>query len=372
MTKLMIPGPVAVDDEVLLEMGRPVRPHYGLEWTALYNETRQLLKQVMRTEADLHILVGSGSSGLDAAVGSLTARGETAVIGDNGYFGDRLIQIAEGYGLTVVPVESPPGQPLDPAAFEQALDQHPEAALVGCVHHETATSVVNPIQQIAAVTNDREVPIFVDTISSLGGIPYAMDEWGVDVTVSASQKCLGAPPGVAPIAISERAWSTMDRKPARGHGWYLNLQTWRQFADEWGKWHPHPITMATNTVLALRVGVKKLLDQGLNNRIAYYTGLALRLRAGLRAAGMQPVTPDESLSPVLTAVYAPAGIKSGEVVRYLREQHDVMISGGLGEGLQDRIFRIGHMSPLVTEADIDQLVEALGEFMRQRGITAAA
>ncbi len=368
----MIPGPVTVDDEVLHELGKPVRPHYGAEWTAQYNQTRELLQQVMQTEAELHILVGSGSSGLDAAVGSLTRAGETAVIGTNGYFGERLMQIAEGYGLKVVPVESHPTEPLDPTALEAALDRHPDAAIVGVVHHETATSVVNPVQQIAAITRARQVPLFVDTISSLGGIPYAMDDWGVDVTVAASQKCLGAPPGVAPIAASERAWQIMERKADRGRGWYLNLQTWRRFSQEWGRWHPHPITIATNTVLALRVGLQQLLADGLDARIGYYTGLARRLRGGLRKLGFKTVTPDEALSPVLTAVYAPEGVASREIVGFLREQYDVMISGGLGEGLSDRVFRIGHMSMQVTEADIDLILEALQEFQQRRGVSAAA
>lgn len=368
----MIPGPVAVDAAVLHEMGSPITPHYGAEWTAQYNETRQLLQQVMQTEAELHILVGSGSSGLDAAVGSLTAAGETAIIGSNGYFGERLQQISRGYGLNVVAVESSPIQPLDPQAIEAALDAHPGTAIVGVVHHETATSVVNPVQQIAALTREREVPLFVDTISSLGGMPYAMDAWGVDVTVAASQKCLGAPPGVAPIAASDRAWRIMEAKTDRGRGWYLNLQTWRRFAEEWAAWHPHPITIATNTVLALRVGLKQLLEQGVEARIAYYTGLAQRLRHGLRELGYQPVTPDETLSPVLTAVYSPEGVHSGEIVRFLRERYDVMISGGLGKGLSDRVFRIGHMSTLVTEADIDLILEALQTFTRERGSSAAA
>jgi alanine-glyoxylate transaminase/serine-glyoxylate transaminase/serine-pyruvate transaminase len=360
----MIPGPVTVNDEVLTAMAEPVRPHYGLEWTATYNETRELVKQVMGTAADVHILVGSGSSGLDAAVGSLTLPGETAIIGTNGFFGDRLLQIAEAYGLNTVAITSHPTQPLDPAAFAQALEEHEGAAIVGLVHHETATSVINPVEQIAAAAKAHDVPIFIDTISSLGGIPYAMDDWGIDITIAASQKCLGAPPGLAPIAISDRAWQIMDSKPARGHGWYLNLQTWRQYADEWGKWHPFPVTMATNNVLALRTGLRQLLEEGIENRISYYTQLALRLRSGLRELGLHPVTPDESLSPVLTAVYAPEGVESVEIVKFLREEHNLMISSGLGEGLHNRVFRVGHMSPRVGEAEIDEVLEAVEAFMK--------
>lgn len=362
--KLMIPGPVAVSSEVLNAMAEPVQPHYGPEWTAIYNETRELVKRVMQTSADVHILVGSGSSGLDAAVGSLTLPGETAIIGSNGFFGDRLLQIAEAYGLKTVAIEAKLTEPLDPAAFEQALDEHPGAALVGCVHHETATSVINPVEQIAAAAQKRDVPFFVDTISSLGGMPFAMDDWGVDISVSASQKCLGAPPGLAPIAISQRAWQAMDSKPQRAHGWYLNLQTWRQYADEWGGWHPYPVTMATNNLLALRTGLQQLLAEGIDTRISYYRQLALRLRSGLRELGLQPVTADDSLSPVLTAVYTPEGVESGEIVRFLREEHNLMISGGLGKELHNRVFRVGHMSPQIGKDEIDEVLAALKDFMK--------
>jgi alanine-glyoxylate transaminase/serine-glyoxylate transaminase/serine-pyruvate transaminase len=372
MVKLMIPGPVSVEDEVLAEMGAPVRPHYGREWTEIYNETRGLLKQVFRTEADTHILVGSGSSGLDAAIGSLSTSGEKAIVGTNGYFGDRLIEICESYGLEVVPVSAALGRALDPADFERALSQHPEAALVAAVHLETATSVVNPVQEIAAAAHSRDVPTVVDAISSLGGVPLAMDRWNIDICVSASQKCLGAPPGVAPIAISARAWSRMDSKPMRNHGWYLNLQTWRRFADEWGPWHPFPVTMATNNVMALRAGVRKLLADGIEHRVKRYTQLALRLRAGLRKLGLRPFTPDESLAPVLTAVYSPEGIQSGQVVRHMLEEHNIKISGGLGKGLQDTTFRVGHMGPRVSESDIDEVLAGLAAFLERHRQGAAA
>ncbi len=369
---LMIPGPVSVDDDVLHEMAQQVRPHYGADWTAVYNETRELLKQVFRTEGEVHILVGSGSAGLDAAIGSLTVAGETAIVGTNGYFGERLIEICEAYGLNVLPVRAPLGEPLDPATLGEVLSAHPEAALVALVYLETATAVLNPLREIAGVARERGIPVVVDAVSALGGVPLAMDDWGIDICVSATQKCLGAPPGLGPIAISARAWEIMDAKPARNHGWYLNLQTWRKFAIEWGAWHPHPITMATNNVMALRASLKTLLADGVENRIERYTRLAMRLREGVRRLGLQPFTPDERLAPVLTAVFAPDGVRSGEIVKYLRDEHDVRISGGLGDGLTDRTFRVGHMGPRVSEQDIDLVLFGLEAFLQRRGILQAA
>ncbi len=370
--KLMIPGPVSVEDDVLFQMGQPVRPHYGAEWTADYNETRDLLKQVFKTEGDVHILSGSGTAAIDAAIGSLTTTGETAVVGTNGYFGDRLEQVCAGYGLNVIPVAAPLGEQLDPESFREALSAEPRPALVTLVSLETATAVVNPVREIAAFANEYGVPVVVDAVSGLGGVPLSMDEWGIDIVASASQKCLGAPPGLGPIAISPRAWKIMESKPDRAHGWYLNLETWRRFADEWGQWHPHPVTVATNNIYALRTGLRMLLEEGVDRRIERYTEMAMSLRNGVRALGMEPLTPDDQLAPVLTAVFAPEGVKISELLGYLRNEHDIMISGGLGEALKDRVFRVGHMGPTITANDIDDVLGALRAFLEVKGIPLAA
>ena len=370
--KLMIPGPVSVEDDVLFQMGQPVRPHYGVEWTADYNETRDLLKQVFKTEGDVHILSGSGSAAIDSAIGSLTTTGERVVVGTNGYFGDRLEDICLNYGLEVMRITAPLGEQLDPESFREALSAEPRPALVTVVSLETATAVVNPVQEIAALAREYEVPVVVDAVSGLGGVPLSMDEWGIDIVASASQKCLGAPPGLGPIAISPRAWKIMESKPDRAHGWYLNLETWRRFADEWGQWHPHPVSVATNNIYALRTGLRTLLEEGVDRRIERYTEMAMSLRNGVRALGMEPLTPDDQLAPVLTAIFAPEGVKIGELLGYLREEHSIMISGGLGEALKDRVFRVGHMGPTITAADIDDVLGALRAFLEVKGIPLAA
>jgi alanine-glyoxylate transaminase/serine-glyoxylate transaminase/serine-pyruvate transaminase len=365
--KMMIPGPVTVEENVLREMGSPVQPHYGPEWLEIYKETIDLLKLVFKTQADVHILVGSGSAGLDAAIGSLTMSGEKVIVGSNGFFGDRLCEICREYGLNVVTVDSPLGKPLEPAAFEKALNHHPDAAAVALVHLETATAIVNPIEEIALEANKKQVPIIVDAVSSLGGVPLEFDEWKIDICVSASQKCLGAPPGLTLLAISQRAWEVMDTKPQRNHGWYLNLQTWRRYAENWADWHPYPITMATNNILALRAGLRSLLEDGIEKRIEHYTRLALRLREGVRKLGLEPFTPDDRLAPVVTAIYGPTDVPTGEIVHYLLDEHDIKISGGLGENLTDRVFRVGHMGAMVNEADIDSVLAGLDQFLSTSG-----
>ena len=365
-TRLMIPGPVTVEDEVLRQLGGPVQAHYGPEWTATYNQTRELLKQVFQTQGDVHILVGSGSAGLDAAIGSMASPGDSIVIGRNGFFGQRLVEIGRDYGLDVVVVDEPLGEPLKPAEVAEALKQNPGAVAVAVVHLETSTTIVNPIADIAEIAYKQGVPVIVDAVSSLAGISLPMDEWHIDICVGASQKCLGSPPGLAPVAVSPRAWEVMRSRPKRGHGWYLNLETWRRYDEDWGEWHPFPVTMATNNILALRASLKSLLAEGLETRFERYRGMAQRLRDGVRQLGFRLFTPDEQMAPILTAVYCPDGISSTEIVRFLMEEHDIKIAGGLGQKLKDRLIRIGHMGATVGEEDIDAVLDGLAAFLRQR------
>lgn len=359
--KLMIPGPIQPEQEVLQAMGQPVRAHYGPEFRDFYNQTTGYLKKVFDTSGDVFILVGSGSAAIDACLGSALSSGEKILVGINGFFGKRLDSIAQAYGLDVIPIEKSWGEPLDPHDFARALDEHPDARLVAVAHLETSTTITNPVAEIGRVTRPRGVALFVDAVSSLGGESFHMDEWGVDLCASSSQKCLGAPPGLAPAAVSARGWEFIDRNPHKGHGWYLNLRTWRQYATDWGDWHPFPVTMATNNIAALHASLESLLAEGIAARRARYERLALRLRRGLREIQMLPYTPDESLSPVITAAWGPKNVPTSRIVDYLSQHHGIKIAGGLG-ALKDKIIRIGHMSPTVSEDDIDQLLEALVDF----------
>ena len=365
--KLMIPGPIQPSQAVLDTMGGPVQPHYGPEFTKSYHETLELLRQVFNTQGDIFLMVGSGTVGNDACIGSSLSAGEKIIVGTNGFFGDRLVDIAESYGLIVIPVKSEWGLPLKVEDFESAFRQNPDAMAAVIVHLETSTSIVNPIREIGPVVKRYGAYFIVDAISSLGGLPVQMDEWDIDMCVSASQKCLGAPPGLSPVAIGKRGWEIIDRNPNKGHGWYSDLRVWRKFATEWGDWHPFPVTMATNNVMALQTSLHELLNEGIPQRLERYHALALKLRLALRNLGMPPFTPDELMAPVLTAAYGPVGIATEEIVEYLAEDHGIKISGGLGS-LKNKIFRIGHMSPTVAEKDIDDVVKALADFKKKRGI----
>jgi len=361
--KLMIPGPIQPDQAVLDALGGPIQPHYGPYFTQIYHETTDLLKQIFNTQGNVFLLPGAGSTGTDACIGSALSTGEKIIVGSNGFFGDRLITIADSYGLEIVPISAEWGQPLRPQDFAEAFKQHPDAKATAIVHLETSTTVVNPIAEIAAITKQAGAVTIVDAVSSLGGLPFQMDEWGIDICLSASQKCLGAPAGLSPVAVGPFGWETIDRNPKKGHGWYGDLRVWRQYATEWWDWHPFPVTMPTNNILALREGLRQLLEEGVSQRLDRYRKLAILLRNGLHRIGLLPFTPDEILAPVLTAAYCPPGVSSAEIVAYMEKERCIKISAGLGV-LKDKIIRIGHMCPSMSETDIEEVLDGLAFFKK--------
>lgn len=362
-SRLMIPGPVPLGPEPAAALAQPVQPHYGPAWVATHNETMGLLRQVFGTHGDVFPLVGSGSAGLDAAIGSLLAPGQTALVGVNGFFGQRLAIIARLYGAHVVEVPAEWGRAIDPEAFENALRAHPGAGAVILTHVETSTGVLNPVQAVACLANAAGVPVIVDAVSSLGGLALEMDDWGIDLCVSASQKALGGLAGLAPVAVSPRAWSAIERRGSAGRGWYLNLQVWREYAQTHQHWHPFPVTIPTNTFLALQAGLRALLTEGLPQRFARFARLAARLRGRLDELGFQPLASAAEAAPVVTAARSLPGLPSSRIVEYLDREHHLKIAGGLGP-LQDAIVRIGHLAPGVSEDDLDYVLAALDAFRR--------
>ena len=361
--RLMIPGPVEVVPEVLAEMAQPLVAHYGEEWTAFYKETIDLLRKVFQTQGDIFLIVGSGSAGLDAALGSTVAPDKRVLIPQNGFFGERLEEIARTYTPYVTTLKFPLGQTYDLEQIEEALRQG-EFDVLAAVHCETSTGVLNPIKELAELCVHYGVLLIVDAISSLAIEPLEMDAWGIGICVSASQKGLESPPGLAVVAVAPQAWELIEQidRP----GWYLNLRVWREYTEKWGHWHPHPITQAVNNVRALRLGVERILAEGLEARWRRHQEVAEYLREGLRKLRLKLLVPDEIASHGVTSVVAPSG-KASELLAYLRDQHGLLLAGSLGE-LKGKVFRIGHMGPTATQEAIDGVLCALASALREVGL----
>ncbi len=365
--KLYIPGPCEVEEEILLALAKPTPRHYGPEWMEIYTETLNLLKELFQTKNDLFIIPAAGSGAIDMAFGSAFSQGDAVVVGVNGFFGGRMAEIARSWGLEVIEFKADWGRPLDPEELRRILQEHPEVKGVAVVHHETSTTVMNPLKELADVTREKGLLLIVDAISSLGGVPLPVDEWGIDLCVTVANKCLECPPGIAFISVSPKAWEYVDNNESR-HGWYLSLKTWRKYARDWAEWHPYPTTLPTNNIVALRESLKRILKiEGLEAHFERYKKAAKAIREGLKAIGFEMLVEEPIASPVATAVKMRKELPVKKLIDYLAKEHGILIAGGLGP-FEGKIFRVGHMGKASTKPFIKEFLLAVEEFLRSNGI----
>ncbi len=358
--RLMIPGPVDVEPEVLAAMGQPVPPHYGPEWMEIHQEVTQLLREVFKTRGEVLLMPGPGSAGLDAALGSLLPPGGRVLIPTNGFFGERMATIAEANGLEVERAAFEWGEPLDLELVEDRLrDEEMDALAV--VHHETSTGVLNPLPEIAALAREYGVWFLVDAVASLGGVELPVDDWGIDLCISVANKCLAAPPGIALLSASERAWAQIEANSHR-RGWYLDLRTWQQYARDWAGWHPYPTTLPTSNILALRVSLRHILQEGLTAYQARHRVAAQRVRESLRQLGFPLFVEGSLAAPIITAVGSYPGRTAEEFATFLKSEHSILIGGGMGP-LRGRMCRVGHMGRANSEEYITAFLSAAEDFI---------
>ncbi|HEV2477562.1 MAG TPA: alanine--glyoxylate aminotransferase family protein [Candidatus Dormibacteraeota bacterium] len=368
---LMIPGPVSVDDEVLAALGQPVRAHYGDGWTRLYKHAVEGMREVFKTDGEVHLIFGPGMAGIETCIASVLSPGDEVVVGVNGVFGNRIADVAAANGLTVHVVKPGLAEAVTAAQVREALEEHPNARAVCVVHHETSVGVLNEIQGIGAVAREHGALTIVDGISAVGGVPFEMDAWNVDMCVTVANKCIGGPIGVAPVAAGERALAALDDGRPKAAGWYLNLATWRKFMREWGSWHPHPTTMPTNVIEAFEVALSGLLAEGVENRWRRLASARDRVRGALEEMGFRMLSPVGIASPVTTASYGLPGMNVGDYMHYLLDEHHIRIGGGLGE-LSGKIFRVGHMGRAAEPAAIDRYLRATADYLEKKKLGAKA
>ncbi|MGC9357022.1 MAG: pyridoxal-phosphate-dependent aminotransferase family protein [Anaerolineae bacterium] len=364
--KLMIPGPVDITDEVRQAMAVPTMPHYGQEWICLLGETQEMAKQIFGTHSDLYIMAGPGTMALEAALGSTLEPGASVIIPSNGFFADRLVSLVEALHLTPIEVSAPMGAPVLPAAVEAAIVEHPEAQALAVVHHETSTGVLNPLEEIAGIARAHDLLIIVDAVSSLGGVPLSVDAWGIDCCVTVANKALETPPGLALLSVSPRAWQMVEGREAR-RGWYLDLKTWRWYVENWGDWHPSPVTMPTSNLYALNRSLSLLLEEGLEARYEKYRWACTVVRRGLESLGFSMLAEEAYASPLTTAFRIPPHIDASDLKQWLCDEAGVWISGGIGS-LKGKILRVGHIG-LAREQDyIISFLLGVEEYLIQQGV----
>jgi aspartate aminotransferase-like enzyme len=351
---LRIPGPTFVPRSVLEASARPMINHRGPEFASLLVGVTRALQDFLRTQGDVFILTCSGSGAMEAAVANTLARGDRVLVFSNGSFGDRFYQICKSYGLDARKIDVTPGRAVDPDLVrdEIAKDRGKDVAKAVLVtHNETSTGVLNPLKEISEVVRESGKLLIVDSISGAGACELEVDEWGIDVLVTASQKAWGAPPGISMITMSQRAWKANLRCDLPRA--YFDLQAAKDHLQKGST----PWTPAVSLVIALQEALRLMSEEGLEAIIRRHRDLAYATRRGVQALGLA-IYPDEAhASPTVTAFRAPPRMDPRNLIRILRESYDVIIAGGQGK-LEGVICRVGHMG-FVTLQDMVSFFSAL-------------
>src|SRR5437660_12185856 len=365
---LMIPGPVSVDDEILEALARPVRAHYGDGWTRLYKHAASSMRDVFKTEGEVHLVFGSGMAGVEMCIASMLAPGDEVLIPSNGLFGDRMVEVATANRLRVHSFRPGLSEAITAAQVRAAIAEHPGVRAVCIVHHETSVGILNEVEGICRAAREHGALAIVDAISAVGGVPFEMDAWDVDLCVTVADKCVGGPIGVAPVAAGPRALEALAAGPPQAAGWYLNLATWKRFSEEWSGWHPHPTTVPTNVIEAFDVALTGLLDEGVESRWRRLARARDRVREGLEEMGFPMLSPIATASTVTTAAYGIPGINVPYYLSWLLRGHRIRIGGGLGE-LSGKIFRVGHMGRAAEPEAIDRYLRLTSEYIEEKGLS---
>ena len=367
MKKLYIVGPVDVFDDVLEAMGSQVIAHYGDDFVRLYHEVQDLLRPIIGASGEIFLMPGPGTAGLDACLGSLLHTGQRVLVPVSGFFSERLATVAKGSGIDAVTEEFEWGTPVEAHRLRNRLAREKDIAALAFVHHETSTGVLNPLDEIVQVAHDAGIPVIVDAVASAGGVPIDTDGLGIEFLVTVANKCLESPPGVAIVAVSERGWELIDKTGPTGHGWYLDLRTWRDYATRWADWHPYPVTLPTNVIKALDVALKRIHSEGLEHHFARFVKASEAVRKGLREMGFTMLVEGRYACPVVSAVRACPKFDVAELSRFLEHERGIMIAGGIGP-LKGKIFRVGHMGKASTQEYVDEFLAAVRDFLREKGL----
>ncbi len=333
-SRLLTPGPVAVPDRVLLAMAQPLVHHRTPEFAALFADVREGLRRVFQTRRDVLVLSASGTGAMEAAVANLVARGDRVLVVRGGKFGERWASLCSAWGAATVVIDVPVGEAVTPAAIAAALARAPDACALFLQACETSTGVWHPVREIAELLREGGPLLVVDGITGVGVQDLPMDAWGVDVHLAASQKAFMVPPGLAFIALGERAEAALDR--ASGPRFYFDLR--RELREQ--RRGGTGFTPAISLLFGLREALRMLDEEGLERVFARHAALASAAREAARAHDLELFA--RAPSAATTAVRVPHGIDGRLLVRRLRDEYGIALAGGQGE-LEGRIFRIGHM-----------------------------
>lgn len=375
---LMGPGPSDVNPRILEAMSRPTVGHLDPVFVDMMEELKGLLQYAFQTENALTFPVSApGSAGMETCFVNLVEPGDKVIVCRNGVFGARMKENVERAGAEAIMVEDSWGDPVDPEKVEAALKAHPEAKLVAFVHAETSTGALSDARTLVELAHRHDCLTIVDAVTSLGGVPLKVDEWGVDAVYSGTQKCLSCVPGLSPVSFSARAQDVIKARKHPVQSWFMDLNLVMGYWGGGAKRAYHH-TAPINTLYALHEALVILQEEGLDNAWARHQRNHEALRAGIEAMGLEFVVPEGARLPQLNAVTIPDGVDDGVVRKRLLEDYSLEIGAGLGD-LAGKVWRIGLMgyasnprNVLFCLGALDAVLTGLGAKIRSGAAVAAA
>jgi len=359
---LMGPGPSDVPDRVLSAMARPTIGHLDPAFIELMDEIKSLLQYAFQTKNELTMPIsGPGTAGMETCVVNMVEPGDKVVVCINGVFGGRLKDMVERSGGNVVTVRDDWGDEVDADKLDDTLKQHPDAKIVAFVHAETSTGALSDAKTLAAVAHRHDCLTLVDTVTSLGGVPVKVDEWGIDAVYSGSQKCLSCTPGLSPISMNDRVRQLLQNRKTPIRSWFMDLNLVMSY---WGKGtkRAYHHTAPINALYGLHESLLMLREEGLENAWQRHRENHLALKAGLEAMGLKFIVKEAARIPQLNAVAIPEGIDDVAVRRRLLQQHNIEIGAGLGK-MAGKIWRIGLMGCSSSRENVIRLLTAMEEIL---------
>jgi aspartate aminotransferase-like enzyme len=360
---LLTPGPTAVPPEVLLRMSQPLIHHRTPDFEALFAQVQEKLQWLFQTKQTVLILAASGTGAMEAAVSNTCSPGDTVIVVNGGKFGERWLKISQAFGAKVTELKVEWGAAVTVDAVAQALEAHPDARAVLVQASETSTTVLHPVEQISALTRNTNTLLVVDGITSVGATDTPMDRWGIDILVTGSQKALMLPPGLAFLALSDKAWKRVEA--TRQPRYYFDLR--REHKEQ--QKHTTAYTPAISLINGLHEVLRLMQEEGLEHIFARHALLAAASRAAAQAMGLRLLAP-ASPSPAATGIWLPDGVDGSRLLKYMRDRMGVDIAGGQDhlKGKVVRVSHIGYAGPFDVITAISTLEMALRRFGQEIGL----
>ncbi|MFC1900007.1 pyridoxal-phosphate-dependent aminotransferase family protein [Chloroflexota bacterium] len=361
---LMGPGPSNVHPRVQTAMTAPIVGHLDPYFVNVMEDTVALLRKVFRTENKLTLPIsGTGSAGMEASFDNFLEPGDVAVIGVNGFFGERMVEFASRTGAKVVRVDADWGKIIETEAIEAAVKAEKKVKVIGIVHAETSTGILQPLDKISKLAKQYESLLLVDAVTSLGGHELAIDDWGIDICYSGTQKCLSCPPGLSPLTVNDKALEALQARKEKVHSWYLDLSL---LSTYWGSERFYHHTAPISMVYALYEALSMVIEEGIENRIQRHRRNGDALKAGLLAMGLELHAQEGHRLNVLTTVKIPSGVDDAKIRGRLLNECGIEIGGGLG-ALKGQVWRLGLMGHSSSEENVLYSLYCLEKLLSEEG-----